>query len=472
MNSYSHQTSIRRVLCYLTICYLGMLNISPAYGEPWVNAGDQRTRHHLLALSDSGSINIPLNTWPVMWNDIKQELDSLDISELDESDIWSYRYLKHELRRAMREVSGSTVLYQASEYPGFSSDFSSNSREKSSSIGAVNVMTKSFAARIQGQYVREPSDNKKYRMDGSYGAMALGNWVLGAGSIDRWWGPGWQDSMILSNNARAAPGIFLQRSDSNAQAFDALKWLGPWNLSLFASRLESERTVPRAELWGGRLGFKPFRHLELAYQQTRQKNGDFQQENAIEINALESERGIGLQALDWRLHFRLFGIRAGIYQQIVERTDKETTEFESASSRRGQLNGLDLAFHAYNMQHRLSIESSDSSTSGENVFEHALYNSGYTYYGREIAYSAGSNAKVQSLSGAHYLANGHQLSWKLIKTEIEELVEPVEHAQLSYSLPISDNILANFGVWHYREEFQYAGQEIASGGFIKIEYAF
>jgi len=67
-----------------------------------------------------------------------------------------------------------------------------------------------LAARLSGQWVNDPDDNKDLRADGSYLAASLGNWMLAASTSDRYWGPGWQSSMILSNNARPVPAFTLE----------------------------------------------------------------------------------------------------------------------------------------------------------------------------------------------------------------------------------------------------------------------
>ena len=46
-----------------------------------------------------------------------------------------------------------------------------------------------------------------WRLDGTYGSMRLGNWLLTVGELDRWWGPGWDGSLLLSSNARPIPAI-------------------------------------------------------------------------------------------------------------------------------------------------------------------------------------------------------------------------------------------------------------------------
>ena len=49
------------------------------------------------------------------------------------------------------------------------------------------------------------------RFDGSYIATRAGNWSLSLDQLDRWWGPGWDGSLILSNNARPVPALTAQR---------------------------------------------------------------------------------------------------------------------------------------------------------------------------------------------------------------------------------------------------------------------
>ena len=47
-------------------------------------------------------------------------------------------------------------------------------------------------------YVSDPADGKEYRADGSQVSVALGNATLTAGVLDRWWGPSWDSSLVLS----------------------------------------------------------------------------------------------------------------------------------------------------------------------------------------------------------------------------------------------------------------------------------
>ena len=42
--------------------------------------------------------------------------------------------------------------------------------------------------------------------------MNVGNFMISAGYMERWWGPGWDGSLILSTNARPIPSVTLERN--------------------------------------------------------------------------------------------------------------------------------------------------------------------------------------------------------------------------------------------------------------------
>lgn len=423
------------------ICFAG-----PALCDPWVEAGDVRTRHHLLVLIDHGAIDLPSNAWPLMWNDIKLQLDAIEITTLNEAEVWSYRYLKHELRKAMQPLSGYSKVYNASNRS--LTPASNTEKYKSEREVAISMHSNYLAARLQGNYIQGPQDGDK-NTDGSFVAASLGNWVAGVGNIDRWWGPGWHSSMSLSNNARPATSVFIQRSNSNAKLVTGLNWLGPWSLHAFASRLNEEGVLPEADFQGGRLSFKPIGNLEVGAQQTRLLS--------------EGETGtedidISWSGLDWRFNFNARIFQAAVYQQFVERKDSAADEKQE-----GELAGIEASFNLYNMHHRIVLEMSEGD---------AGFTKDYQYWGREIGYMAGDGGKAESLLGFHYLQNGHQIEWLMTRATVDVWPDELEFAQVSYRFPFGDNMLISFGAMHYMEEFKLDGERIRPGNYIKLEYAF
>ncbi|MBX2858089.1 MAG: hypothetical protein KTR17_05455, partial [Cellvibrionaceae bacterium] len=90
-----------------------VLLASTSYGDPWANAGDERTRFHIQVLKDSGKIRQPVSTWPIMWVEVEASLTDVDVKMLNRRELWSYRYLKHVTSRAKRAISGVKSGYLA-----------------------------------------------------------------------------------------------------------------------------------------------------------------------------------------------------------------------------------------------------------------------------------------------------------------------------------------------------------------------
>ena len=112
-------------------------------------------------------------------------------------------------------------------------------------------------------------------LDGSYLAARLGNWSATLGKVDRWWGPGWDGSLILSSNARPIPTISIERRMPEPFESKWLSWLGPWSFQSFVGRLEEERHVPNPLLWGMRGDLSPtiLDGLELGFFRVIQLGG-------------------------------------------------------------------------------------------------------------------------------------------------------------------------------------------------------
>ena len=115
------------------------------------------------------------------------------------------------------------------------------------SLNAFYGMEKDWKGRV----------DEGFALDGSYIATRLGNWSASLGQQERWWGPGWDGSLILSTNARPIPAISIDRRVS--EPFDSkwLSWIGPWTFHSFVGRMEKERTVSNPYLWGLRGEVKP-----------------------------------------------------------------------------------------------------------------------------------------------------------------------------------------------------------------------
>jgi hypothetical protein len=131
-----------------------------------------------------------------------------------------------------------------------------------------------YRLQLQLGYVTADEDDTQWIADESFADVGLGNWRIGAGAVSRWWGPGWDSSLILSNTARPAPGFYVERGVFTPFETPWLSWLGPWHVVTFMSQLESDRDFAHTLLWGARLTFKPIDALEIGLSRSALWGGD------------------------------------------------------------------------------------------------------------------------------------------------------------------------------------------------------
>ena len=88
--------------------------------------------------------------------------------------------------------------------------------------------------------------------------------------MGRWWGPGYDGSLMLSTNARPMPALSLDRLRSLPIDLPVLRWLGPWRFTTFFGLGEQHRAdVDQPLFMGMRLSFKPATWFEFAMSRRR-----------------------------------------------------------------------------------------------------------------------------------------------------------------------------------------------------------
>jgi len=259
-----------RQYCVLSIFSVLVLS-SSTNANPWLDAGDMKLRHELQILSDAGILDAPITTWPLVSKDIHRSLKK----SADNNAGNNKANLQPELMEVLSNINqrlaeedyGSSFKLEAKARSKrlLIRDFSGEGREKASvsydgswgnSLGDVRLKA------TIAEKSTHPSD-QNFRLDESYISSSLGNWKFTVGKQSRWWGPSWDGSLILSNNARPIPSLSVENISSKAFDNKWLHWLGSNKLHMFIGQLESDRAVPDAKLIGTRFTFKPFNPLEV-----------------------------------------------------------------------------------------------------------------------------------------------------------------------------------------------------------------
>ncbi len=184
------------------------------------------------------------------------------------------------MRAAAREATnvGDVDLdarIAGSEKPMTLRRFSDVAREEGELSAGAQYTGDRFALRLQATAVSNASDGKDFRADGSYAGVVLGNWMLSAGYIDRWWGPGWEGSLIYGTNARPIPSVTIERNYSDALENPWFSWIGQWRLAATMGELEGNRDdAPHAKFFGMRATWKPHPRLEVGISRSAQWCGE------------------------------------------------------------------------------------------------------------------------------------------------------------------------------------------------------
>jgi len=253
-----------------------LFSVASAHADPWLAPGDPGLRSDLQLLADEGMVRTPVTSWPLSWADVVRDLEGIRSVDLRTPSLQdAYDRVRREARRQTRVgVVNGHVEFAAAENPIRVRGFEDSPREDAELGAGVDWIGDRLAARLQVQRVWEPEDGKRTRFDGSYAGVAIGNLMVSAGYMEKWWGPGWAGSLILSNNARPIPSLTIERNFSDPFRVPLLKWLGPWRASFQAGRLEGDRgDYPRAHFIALRVAFKPTPSLEIGLSRTAQLCG-------------------------------------------------------------------------------------------------------------------------------------------------------------------------------------------------------
>ena len=414
-----------------TIPLLAMLYVAtPVSAGPVLPPGDLLLRHDLQLLNDSGITNVPLTTWPLSVGDLNAAIRGIDRNEVPASAVRAFDRVRDRVRRETRLDSIELDFdVSASIESRFIRTFQDTPRDEGEIGARLSWTGERFAFQVGAVAVANPFDGDEVRPDDTYVGVALGNWMLTAGWQQRWWGPGRDGSLILSSNARPAPGIMLQRNHSIP--FDAswLRWIGPWSLTTFLSELDDRRTVRGARLFGIRGSFRPPNTgLEIGVTRTAQWCGDGRPCDAeafFDLLVGNDNRGVNVDPDDepgnqlggfdirWRLPKQA---PAALYMQWIGEDGRGGGEGIGSWLR--QL-GAEYWGEIGSVQHRTHFEVSDSTCRQGGfgfsdkvpgcAYHHSIYTTGYRYQGRALAHGADGDSLSYSLGSTLVQSSGH--SW-------------------------------------------------------------
>lgn len=393
------------------------LATSLAHGQAaFLPANDARLRADISLLADEGVFTLPTNAWPIPSGDVVDAIDRIVAENIGEP----------ALRAALGRVRSKVMpaedaedwrLREVSVTVGDSPllrTYNTLGRDALEVRTMGGAATERWAVTLAATGVASPNDGRHLRLDGTALSIRWGNWLFGANQIDRWWGPGWDGSLILSTNARPMPALSLDRLNSDPFDLPILRWLGPWRFAAYLGLIDEERPdVSHPLFMGMRVSFKPAQILEFGLSRSAQFCGEGRQcsartfwnvlagnDNAGLRVAPEDEPGNQMAGMDVRIVSPVRSLPFAAYGQFVG-------EDNSSNGIPQRYLGL-LGIESWTMLDtggllRARIEYANTNckfaSAGENpdcAYRQGIFNAGYRYRERNIGHTADSDSEALS----------------------------------------------------------------------------
>lgn len=425
-----------------------------AVADPWLAPGDEALRSDILLLADAGILRGPVTTWPLSWPDLSRDVLAASDAGLDLATSAALLRVQRLARQSSsRGFTGAGFRLSGAHEPVELRGFGDSPREEGEVALQASWLTEHVALNLRGAYVADPADDQSFRPDGSFLGVNVGNFMLSAGYMERWWGPGWDGSLILSTNARPIPSVTLERNYTDPFKTRLLSWIGPWRASIALGEAESNDVpVPNVRFLAARVSFKPRPWLELSLTRTAQWCGGDRpcgwstfsdmllgRDNQVAgAGGTDDQPGNQMAGYDMRMRSPWKSLPLAFYTQWIGED-----EAGGLPSKFLGLFGLESWGSSKVGGWRLRAEFADTTCSFPRrhpefgcAYRNSIYPQGYTYRGRPIGHAMDNDSRMYTLAGLLNHNNGDTFSLSLRRVELNR--DGGDHAISSVPLTVYD----------------------------------
>lgn len=270
------------------------------------------------------------------------------------------------------------------------------------------------------------SDDGEVLFDDSYIEHDFGLWTFGVGAKDRHWGPSRYTSLVLSDNTRPVPGVYVSRAPSEFES-PWLSWIGEWSGDVLVGQLGEHTAPSNTKLLGMRLDVNPLPGFEIEFVRMVEFGGDGRDNSAktflkilsviADANSIVSNQIAGLS-----FSYTLPNVPLRGYLQAVG--EDEANNFPSCFF---YLAGVEYATQIAGAPSILTLEAVDtrvertpSGFCGPNTaYRNFQYASGYSNYGATMGAPIDTEGTSITLYGEHELGN-FDLTWSVGQYDINQ----------------------------------------------------
>ena len=249
-----HKAKTERLISLFILSALFI--VGKVNASPWVETDDVYLRSDLQLLADAGVITVPVNTFPLPWREISQQIKKSQLSELDKSAKQAYLHVLYKVK-ASEKGHGKRFLRLKAAAKEMPSSFGYDNDVEWGTFSNVEIEESRFSMRVSANYAQyHDKDDAQFNLDNSYFAVTTGKTNFFINVQPQWWSPSWLQSISAEQRVHPAYELGLERTFLN------LPVLGSAYFKAGVNQLRSSDDWKYS--WRSRLSLRPADALELS----------------------------------------------------------------------------------------------------------------------------------------------------------------------------------------------------------------
>ena len=168
----------------IKVFVIGTLSLS-AFADPWLSGKDEFEVKKLEYFSIKNQFSIDSSAYPIPLALVRNPNEDMfnNMSLMNEYIEVADKIIQRESKKFINEIGFSSN----SEFNPFRF-IDSKFKDKNSLFFSTSYLGERFASKVSITTFENPYQEKKYDFSDSYLALVSGNFILGVGNYDRWWG--------------------------------------------------------------------------------------------------------------------------------------------------------------------------------------------------------------------------------------------------------------------------------------------
>lgn len=414
-----YELRAKRLLAALKIIGLiWALGGMPVRAEPWGAVDDRLLRSDIELLADFGVLRGPLTAWPINWAQVRGALETADVAKLP-------AHVRDAMLRIQRLTPGRGF---AKSNWGVEIDLAAtNEQALVRAYGAQARGDYDAQVRLAGQWggtslsvsvgLQDEPFGRNVTFDNAYLAQEVGNWIAYIGTVERWWGAGWNSALGFSTSARPQPQIGIKRNNPDPFTSKWLSWMGPWSFEAFVSVQDDSGGLYDDDLIAGiRLDIQPFKGFSFGIQRALQLCGEdrpcgfntwidavFPFSNADNTGTL-NEPGNQMAGFDLRYGWTVGTVAMSTFWQFMAEDETQFFPYVYAT-----LGGVRFTGGLGESGARWEVIAEFSDTLAERtnvraqrpnvIYQNFIYSDGWRYRGHSLGGSLDNDTRLISVTG-------------------------------------------------------------------------